>query len=125
MAGEIHHRFFGLAKVDPCHAVVDALAPRIELSEQDWLHPLLTASPPTLAPRGPVDREHPARADHVLVVGKTRTVPVPLGEYGARLEEVAIDDLLARLERAPDADPTALWGWAMTAADRAAAEDDA
>jgi ATP-dependent Clp protease ATP-binding subunit ClpC len=119
------HRFFGIAKTSPCHAVVEAIAPRIALADEDWLHPALTASPPTQAPRGPADREHPERADHVLILGKARTVDVPRGAYGARLEEVAVEDLLGRQERAPDADAATLWGWAITDAAAATAEDDA
>ena len=106
-------------------AIVQAIAPRVALGEQDWLHPTLTASPPTVAPRGPADREHPERADLVLVVGKARAVDVPFADYGARLEEIAVEDLLARQERAPDADAATLWGWAITEAEAAADEDDA
>ncbi|MCE9577490.1 MAG: hypothetical protein K8W52_30355 [Deltaproteobacteria bacterium] len=118
------HRFFGIAKVSPCHAIVEAIAPRVALTDEEWLHPALTASPPTIAPRGPADREHPERADEVLVAGKARTVDVPFAEYGARLEEIALEDLLARQERAPDADAATLWGWAIALVEAAADDED-
>ena len=90
------HRWRGLGDVDPCHVVIDLVALKTGFSDGEWLGAALAAAWPTTAPRGDARRDHDdARA--VWVRGRATRIDVPWPAYFARLEEVALADLLEYL----------------------------
>jgi hypothetical protein len=114
------HRFHGLAG-EPAHVWVDALEPRTEFKDPEWI--ALPGPPTPRAARGEPMREVVVSGD-----GRTRVegedVDVPWAELPARLEEAAVVRLLAAL--AADRLET-LWQWdrplATLEAEAAAAEE--
>ena len=87
------HRWRGLASVDPCHMVVDLVGCKTQFSEGEWMATALAAAWPTTAPRGDARRDHDDERA-VWVRGRVAKVEVPWAQYFARLEEVALADLL-------------------------------
>jgi hypothetical protein len=98
------HRFHGLAG-EPAHVWVDALEPRVDFTDPEWI--ALPGPPTPRSARGEPMRE-------VVVVGEDRTRvegdegDVPWKELPARLAEAAVVRLLAAL--AADRLET-LWQW--------------
>jgi hypothetical protein len=87
------HRVRGLAQVDPCHVVVELIAMKTAFTDGEWMSAALAAAWPTSAPRGDARREHDDdRA--VWIRGKSVKLDIPWRDYFARLEEIAISDLL-------------------------------
>jgi ATP-dependent Clp protease ATP-binding subunit ClpC len=85
-------RFAGLAG-EPCHIWVDALEPRIDFTDAEWL---LLPAPPTPKPaRGTPFRENVVNGDRVLVGGDE--IEPPWTELPRRLEEAAVTRLLEAL----------------------------
>jgi hypothetical protein len=111
------HRFHGLAG-EPSHVWVDALEPRTEFNDAEWI--ALPGPPTPRAARGEPIRE-------VVVAGEDRTrvegeeVDVPWKELPARLAECAVVRVLAAL--AGDRFET-LWQWDRPLAELEAEADD-
>ncbi|MEJ7604294.1 MAG: AAA family ATPase, partial [Kofleriaceae bacterium] len=120
------HRFHGLAG-EPCHAWVDLIAPRSELTDDEWK--LLPGPPSARVVRGTPMREVTIGGDQTLVDGDE--VDVPHAELAARLPELAVTRLLTALVKPDGLD--ALWAWenpgdrlnALPADGEPDAEDDA
>jgi ATP-dependent Clp protease ATP-binding subunit ClpC len=90
------HRWHRLAAVDPCHVVIDRVALRTEFTDGQWLSAALAAAWPTQAPRGDAEREHDDdRA--VWIGGRDHRLDIPWRDYFARLEEIALADVVAHL----------------------------
>ena len=90
------HRWRGLASVDPCHAVIDLVALETGFSDGEWTSAALTAAWPTEKPRGDARREHDDERA-VWIRGRAERVDVRWPDYFARLEEIALADLLLAL----------------------------
>jgi ATP-dependent Clp protease ATP-binding subunit ClpC len=88
-------RFHGLAG-EPCHVWVDALEPRAEFSEGEWLQ--LPGPPQPKPARGSAFREVHIADGRVLVMDDEIDPPWP--ELAARLPEAAVDRILDALEHA-------------------------
>nr|MDQ3298378.1 hypothetical protein [Myxococcota bacterium] len=98
------HRFHGLAG-EACHAWVDLLEPRCELTEAEWS--ALPGPPSPRTARGSPMREVFVDSDRTTVDGDE--LDVPWRELGDRLAEAAVVRLLGALAK-PDA-IDALWKW--------------
>jgi hypothetical protein len=97
------HRFHGLARVDPCHAVVEAVASFVDFSDAVWASPLLASNRPTAPPKVTPARTHPVRGE-MVIIDAVREVDVPAVDYARRLEEIAVETILHGLAVNPDAD---------------------
>ncbi|MEO6771410.1 MAG: AAA family ATPase [Kofleriaceae bacterium] len=89
------HRFIGLAG-EPCHAWVELLEPKAELTDFEWS--VLPTPPAPRAARGHVVREVTVTADRVTVDGDE--LEPPWSELAPRLAEAACARLLTALEHA-------------------------
>ncbi|MCK6549321.1 AAA family ATPase [Myxococcota bacterium] len=93
------HRFVKLhPEVNPVHLLVHVVAMRWELTDTDWSSG--AAAPPLVDPtvdqtRVRATREHDGTHDRLLVAGKSRVLVVPIDDYWARFEEIALEHLLA------------------------------
>jgi len=91
---------------------------KTQFSDGEWLSQALTAAWPTQSPRGDARREH--RAERAVEIrGTTVTVPVPRDAYFARLEEIALSDVLGTIARA-EVELAELYGGTLAAAEEAA-----
>ena len=86
-------RFTGLAG-EPCHIWVEALEPKIEFTDEQWL--TLPGPPTPKPPRGNPFREHVVNADRVLVDGEE--IEPTWKELPQRLEEAAVARMLEAIE---------------------------
>jgi hypothetical protein len=102
------HRFHGIARVDPCHVTVEAVASFIDFSDVVWASPLLQANRPTSPPKQTPARTHTPRGDSTMI-DDVREVEIPFAQYAARLEEIAVEQILHDLSRDPEADLADQW----------------
>jgi hypothetical protein len=117
------HAFHGLAKVDPCHVLVDTVAPRIDFTDAEWANQYLASNRPTAVPPGTPIRSHPARADRVKL-RDDHEVDVPFAKYAARLEEIAAEQIIVTLGDGEDRELADLWTYATAEATAAAVDRD-
>ena len=91
-------RFNGVdPDVDPCHLLVTRIAFRATMREKDWLAPTLV--PPVPGAADHARRQQPAREVFanegiVSVFAKRSTLKIPLRDYWARHDEIALEHLL-------------------------------
>jgi len=102
------HRFHGIARVDPCHVIVEAAASFVDFSDVVWASPLLQSNRPTSTPKQTPARTHTPRGDSTMI-DDVREVEIPFAQYAARLEEIAVEQILHDLARDPDADLADQW----------------
>jgi len=116
------HRFWGAStQVDPCHVLVEPIAPRTTFDDEEWEAAALAAAWPTAATRGPAEREYPAGGKSLWLLGKAVEVEVAWRDHAARLDEIAADHLQTALADDPDRDLDDLYDWKLVKA----AEGDA
>ena len=101
------HRYEGVVAGKPVQHAVELIARHTELSDLEWLDERILPLPPDglagLRRRTPTRRyETPEGPCHLL--GKRRTVDVPLDRYWEKLEILAVHHLLARLDTDEDDD---------------------
>jgi hypothetical protein len=92
------HRFHDVhPEVRPAHMLVTRIAFRTQLRDQDWMAPSLTPPPPAAADQArrqqPV-REVLANDGLVQVFAKRAVLKIPLADYWARFDEIALEHLL-------------------------------
>jgi ATP-dependent Clp protease ATP-binding subunit ClpC len=87
------HRFVGLAG-EPCHVWVNALEPKCEFSDAEWL--ALPGPPTPASPRGAPMREVTVGSDRVVVRGDE--CEAPWSELGKRLGEAACVRLISAIQ---------------------------
>ncbi len=98
------HRVHKLAAVDPCHLVVERIALQTSFDDATWLSSALASAWPTQPARGAAHREHDDERA-VWIRGKKERLVIPWSEHFARLEEIALADVLGRLAGAAADDP--------------------
>src|SRR5262249_3156614 len=96
------HRSHGLAG-EACHAWVDALEPRTEFTDTEWL--AVPGPPVPRAPRGQPMRDVAVNGERTIVGDEELDLPWP--EFAARLSECAVARVLAAIRDADDS----LWKW--------------
>ncbi len=102
------HRYIKVhPTVNPVHMIAHVVALRWELSDAEWLTPAV--EPPQIDPqldqtRQKAAREYNGTHEKLHVLGKQRTLQLPLAEYWQRFEEIALEHLLAHEEGEADRD---------------------
>jgi ATP-dependent Clp protease ATP-binding subunit ClpC len=103
------HRFIGLAG-EPCHVWVDALEPKTEFTDIEWV--TLPGPPLPKVARGAPFREIDTSAESVEV--HEEELDMPAGELAARLPEAAVVRVIDAIEHAGHGcrfDGEQLWKW--------------